>query len=105
MKKGRQLHSVVLCTTRISTGSNRHPSATAENKAHYTDLLDTLIQTVPLDDHYEEVCIKQLAQHFRLDPRIVLEGFSDNKEDSSIIPEDLSPFINILSLTREQCRM
>ncbi|KAK0133240.1 hypothetical protein N1851_031256 [Merluccius polli] len=43
------------------------------------------------------VCIKQLAQ-FRLDPRRVLEGFRDYKEDSSIIPEDLSPLINILSL-------
>ena len=53
---------------------------------------------MPLDERYREVCIKQLAQQFRLDPRRVLEGFRDYKEDSSIIPKDLSPLINILSL-------
>ena len=34
----------------------------------------------------------------RLDQRKVLEGFRDYKDDSSVIPEDLSPLSNILSL-------
>ncbi|KAK0154474.1 Heat shock protein [Merluccius polli] len=38
---------------------------------------------VPSDERYGEVCIKQLAQQFRLDPRRVLEGFRDDKEDSN----------------------
>ncbi|XP_027132754.1 E3 SUMO-protein ligase KIAA1586-like [Larimichthys crocea] len=88
----------------FSTGSSRHPGVSAENTAQYTDLLENfnvLIPEnwpVPLQEQYGETCIKQLAHRFRLDTRKALEGFRDYKENSSEIPENLSPLTNILNL-------
>ena len=39
--------------------------------------------------------MKQLAQRFRLDDRKILEGYRDFKDNSSIIPENLAPLLNI----------
>ncbi|XP_060781081.1 E3 SUMO-protein ligase KIAA1586-like [Neoarius graeffei] len=88
----------------FSTGSSRHPGVSAENTAQYTDLLHHFNVLnpenwpVPLHEQYGEACIKELAHRFRLDPRKVLEGFRDYKEDSSVIPQNLSPVTSILSL-------
>ena len=76
--------------------------ARAENIAQHINLPDTFVNPeswpVTSDGRYGEVCIKQ---QFMFDPRRVLQGFWDSKEDSGIIPEDWSPvIITILSLTQ-----
>ena len=53
------------------------------------------MQTPALKEPYGESNVKQLAHRFRLDDRKFLEGFRDYKDNSSIIPENLAPLMNI----------
>jgi hypothetical protein len=53
------------------------------------------LMTTALEEPYGESKLKQLAQRFRLDDRKILEGYRDFKDNSSIIPENLAPLLNI----------
>ena len=91
------LHSLIenLEDRLFTTGSFRQQSVSAENKAQYSELLDHFKVLHPANWPVP----LQLAQRFTLDDRKILEDFRDFKDNSSIIPENIAPLVNIHHLT------